>query len=160
MDRSGDPPGIERASLLWARTEHAADIAKLHAALFPAAWDVKTIDGILAHPGSIGLVACLPSPYDLGGFALAQVAADEAEILTLGVKPSWQRKGIGLRLIEGLRRAGRNAGAKSLYLDVAESNTAALALYRKGGFEVVGRRKGYYTLPSGREDAIQLKTDL
>ena len=115
---------------------------------------------MLGHPGSIALVACTSSPLHIGGFALAQVAADEAEILTIGVSAAWQRHGLGARLIGGLERAGRNAGAKRLFLDVAESNAAARQLYQTTGFTEFGRRKGYYTTPDGVEDAIQLRKDV
>jgi [ribosomal protein S18]-alanine N-acetyltransferase len=147
-------------SMLWARPEHAADIAALHATMFPAAWDQAAITGLLDHPGSVALVACLANPLRLGGFALAQVAADEAEILTIGVTPAWRRHGIGVRLIAGLERASRNAGAKRLFLEVAEANAAALQLYKATGFTEVGRRKGYYVTPGGTQDAIQLRKDL
>ncbi len=147
-------------SMLWAKPEHASEIAALHAALFPTAWDQAAIARLLDHPGSFALVACLANPLRVGGFALAQVAADEAEILTIGVTPAWQRRGIGVRLIAGLERAGRNAGAKRLFLEVAESNAAALHLYTSTGFTEFSRRKGYYTTPDGTEDAIQLRKDV
>lgn len=147
-------------SMLWARPEHAADIAALHGSLFPAGWDEVAIATLLDHPGSVALLACLANPLRVGGFALAQVAADEAEILTIGVTPDWQRHGIGVRLIAGLERASRNAGAKRLFLDVAEANSPALQLYKSTGFTEFGRRKGYYVTPGGTQDAIQLRKDL
>jgi [ribosomal protein S18]-alanine N-acetyltransferase len=147
----------ERVSLLWARPEHAAQIAQLHGALFPEGWDTATIEGLLAHPGSIALVATgNGGPADLCGFALAQVAADEAEILTIGVRPESQRRGVAEKLVAGLLRAGKNAGGQQMHLEVAESNVAALALYRKCGFSEAGRRKGYYARPGGAEDALRL----
>ena len=50
------------------------------------------------------------------------------------------------------------AGVRSLYLEVRESNSAARALYAALGFQQVGRRRGYYQHPS--EDALLLKRDL
>ena len=160
MDKGGDEAKTERISLLWARAEHAAEIVRLHATLFDTAWNTAAIEPLIGHPGSIGLVALLPAPAAMVGFALAQVAADEAEILTLGVQKEWQRKGIATRFVDGLLRAGRNAGARSIFLDVAEGNAAALGLYRKAGFIEVSRRKGYYARLTGAEDAIQLRAQL
>ena len=147
-------------SMLWAKPEHATEIAAQHATLFDTGWNAEAIARLLEHPGSIALVACTATPLRIGGFALAQVAADEAEILTIGVTHAWQRHGLGARLIGGLERAGRNAGAKRLFLEVAASNAAALQLYKSTGFGEVGRRKGYYTTPTGAEDAIQLRKDV
>ena len=147
-------------SMLWAKSEQATEIAALHATLFDTGWNAAAISGLLEHPGSVALVACTSNPLRIGGFAMAQVAADEAEILTIGVIAAWQRHGLGARLIGGLERAGRNAGAKRLFLEVAESNAAALQLYQTAGFTEVGRRKGYYVKSSGAEDAIQLRKDV
>ena len=147
-------------SMLWAKPEHAAEIAALHTTLFDTGWNAAAISGLLEHPGSIALVACTSNPLRIGGFALAQVAADEAEILTIGVIAAWQRRGVGARLVGGLERAGRNAGAKRLFLEVAESNAAALQLYQTAGFTEVGRHKDYYIRPNGAEDAIQLRKDV
>lgn len=147
-------------SLLWARPEHAAEISALHASLFEAPWDEAAIADLLNHPGSMALVACTSNPLRMGGFALAQVAADEAEILTFGVIPEWQRRGVGSNLLSGIKRAGLKAGARHLFLDVAQSNVAALQLYQKSGFAEIGRRTGYYARPGGAEDAIQLRAAL
>ena len=92
---------------------------------------------------------------------LAQVAADEAEILSIGVTPDWQRKGVGLKLVQGVARAAAKSGARRIFLEVAESNAAALALYRKARFTETGRRKGYYARPGAKaEDAIQLGAEI
>ena len=144
-------------SLLWAVQEQVGDIARLHAALFETAWTEASILQLLSHPGSVALVAAAGTPRQIGGFVLAQVAADEAEILSAGVVPGWQRQGVGLKLIQGAKRAAAKSGAKRMFLEVAESNSAALALYAKAGFSETGRRKGYYAKPGGKaEDAILL----
>lgn len=107
------------------------------------------------------MIAGAGTPRQIGGFALAQVAADEAEILSIGVIPSWQRQGVGSKLIQGVKRAAAKSGAKRLYLEVAQSNAAALALYKKAGFDEAGRRKGYYTIAgAASEDAILLSSKI
>lgn len=142
-------------SLLWAVQEQAGDIARLHASLFETGWSEASILQILAHPGSVALVAGAGTPRQIGGFVLAQVAADEAEILSVGVVPGWQRQGVGVKLIQGAKRAAAKSGAKRMFLEVAQSNAAALALYAKAGFTETGRRKGYYVKPGAKaEDAI------
>ena len=148
-------------SLLWAVQEDAAVIAGLHAALFAKAWNEASINGMLAHPGSVALLAGTGNPRQIGGFVLAQVAADEAEILTLGVNAAWQRRGVGLKMIDGVKRAASRAGARTIFLEVAASNAAGLALYAKSGFAEASRRKGYYETPgAAAEDAIVLRSAL
>ena len=164
MTQSGPNPAavdLRYLSLLWAVQEQAGDIARLHASLFASAWTEASILQMLAHPGSVAMIAGAGTPRQIGGFALAQVAADEAEILSIGVTPAWQRQGVGLKLIEGVKRAAVKSGARRLFLEVAESNAAALALYRKAGFSEKGRRQGYYAKPGAKaEDAILLGTEV
>jgi ribosomal-protein-alanine N-acetyltransferase len=147
-------------SLLWALPDDAPAIAALHVVLFPTAWERDAIQALIEHPASLALVATRPGRV-VAGFIIAQIAADEAEILTIGVAPDQQRHGIGRQLVEGAARSASRSEARRLFLDVADSNVAARALYASCGFAEIGRRKAYYTLPGGtREDALQLARDL
>jgi [ribosomal protein S18]-alanine N-acetyltransferase len=147
----------KHVSILWAEPQHAAELAVLHGDLFAKAWDTASVERLLAHPGSTAFLARVGSPAETVGFILGQLAADEAEILSLGVRSASQRHGIGRRLVQALCRAAKKADAKRLFLDVAPGNVAALGLYRAMGFCEVGRRKDYYD-HTGRpsEDALTL----
>jgi ribosomal-protein-alanine N-acetyltransferase len=148
-------------SILWASPEHAAELANLHAGLFDAPWDAAAFTNLLSHPGSTAFLARVGAPQQTTGFILGQLAADEAEILTLGVGKASQRNGVGRRLVDALGRAAKRAEAKRLFLEVAEDNGPALALYRKLGFAEVGRRKGYYEREGGpAQDALTLALTL
>lgn len=152
------PPAA--VSLLWTMPEDAAAIAALHATLFPTPWETDAVRALIEHPASVSLIATLPGRR-IVGFVLAQIAADEAEILTIGVAEEAQRQGIGRKLLEGTMRAAQRADARRLFLDVAESNAAARALYAACDFSEAGRRKAYYTMPNGvREDGLLLARDL
>lgn len=78
------------------------------------------------------------------GFALFRAVADEAELLTLAVRPDRRRRGIGAALLAWTCRAAHARGARVLHLEVGADNPAALALYGRCGFAEVGRRPGYY----------------
>jgi len=148
-------------SILWAGPEHAEELAKLHAGLFEKAWDAPSFLSLLAHPGSTAFLARVGTPAEIVGFILGQLAADEAEILTLGVRQDRQRHGIGRRLVEALGRAARKAEARRLFLEVGHGNAAALGLYNGLGFQEVGRRKGYYERAGApAEDALTLALTL
>ena len=145
-------------SLLWAGPEQAADIAKLHAQVFSPAWSEESITKLLEHPASTAFIAVHSGPTRTPiGFVLAQFVADEAEILSIGVAPDWQKKGVGRRLIDGLARALQRAEAKKVFLEVAADNDAALQLYSKAGFLGTGLRRGYYERPGAAPvDAVTL----
>jgi ribosomal-protein-alanine N-acetyltransferase len=157
MTTAPQPVDPKYLSLLWAGPDRAAEIAALHEKLFDPPWDAATVRPLLDHPGSTAFVALLGQPKATVGFVLGQIAADEAEILSIGVAPEWQRRGLGRRLVEGLARAVARAEVKRLILEVADDNAAAHALYRGLGFTEVGRRRNYYHRTSGSPvDALLL----
>ena len=95
------------------------------------------------------------------GFILLRVVADEAEILTLAVRPAARRRGVGARLVQEGGRLVAVRGATRLFLEVAADNDAALSLYRRAGFADAGRRPAYYARPEGaRQDALILALNL
>ena len=75
--------------------------------------------------------------------------ADEAEILTLAVHPTARRRGIAARLTAQAAAAARSLGVVRLFLEVAEDNAPARALYAALGFQPAGRRRGYYARKDG-----------
>ena len=155
-----DAPSRAAVSLLWSSPDDAPAIATLHATLFPTPWEADAVRALIEHPAAVSLIAALPG-RQIVGFVIAQIAADEAEILSIGVAPDAQRQGIGRKLVDGTLRAASRAEARRLYLDVAASNAAARALYAACGFTEAGLRKAYYTLPDGgREDAFLLARDI
>ncbi len=116
------------------------DLAAIHAACFPPseAWGAGVLRAMLEMPGVI-LAA------EAGdGFVLARAAGGEAEILTLAVRPEARRRGLARRLLDRAAAAARGLGATALFLEVAEDNAPALALYAGAGFVPVGARRGYY----------------
>ena len=144
-------------SILWASPEHAAELAQLHAGLFEKAWDADSFSALLRDPGSTSFLARVGQPQQTAGFIVSQLAADEAEILTIGVCKDSQRHGIARRLVEALARAAKKAEVRRLFLEVGQSNAAALALYKGLGFQQVGQRKGYYEHAGApAEDALVL----
>ena len=94
------------------------------------------------------------------GYSILMIGPDEAHILTLGINPDWQRRGLGEKMLHYLIDLSAEHGAKSVLLDVRESNQGAARLYRQLGFEQIGRRKGYYPAMCGREDALVMQLRL
>lgn len=131
-------------------SDQAQRLAALHATAFDAPWDAAAFADLLTGPG----VFVVESE---AGFILMRSVADEAEILTLAVRPEARGRGEGGRLtVEGVAGAAAR-GAERVFLEVADDNVSALAVYRRAGFAEVGRRPRYYARPDGsRRDAILL----
>ena len=157
MTSSALKPDPKYVSLLWAGPDRAAEVAELHAQLFDPPWSEDSIRTSLDHPASTAFIAFDGRSRKAVGFVMGQLAADEAEILSIGVAPSWQRQGLARRMVEGLARAIERAEAKRMYLDVAADNDAAMGLYLGLGFAATGLRRGYYARKEGAPvDALTL----
>jgi ribosomal-protein-alanine N-acetyltransferase len=143
-----------------ARPADAADLAVLHAAAFNPPWTAADLAQALGGPGGFGVLA-RTADRAAAGFILARAIAGEAEVLTLAVDPTLRRGGVGLALLVAAEGLARQNGAQAMFLEVAEDNVAALALYARAGFEAVGRRRGYYRRPGAPPvDAQVLRLDL
>ncbi|MBV8939579.1 MAG: ribosomal protein S18-alanine N-acetyltransferase [Alphaproteobacteria bacterium] len=130
----------------------AAALAEVHASSMQSPWSAEEFARLLASPGCVALGKLVGEA--LGGFVLLRAAADEAEILTLAVIPACRSEGVGMALVEAaIGEAGRR-GAATMFLEVAENNAPALALYARAGFAAVSRRARYY---GGKTDAMVLR---
>lgn len=154
--------------LLPAGPAHAAVLAALHAAAAAhgdTPWTPPGMGRILAIPGTCALLAVAagdsPDNGNPVGFVMVRVAADESEILMLGVVPAWRRQGVARSLLDGAARVAARGGAVQLILEVAADNAAARALYETTGFTSAGRRRAYYRRPDGEAmDALILARSL
>ncbi|MBS0300329.1 MAG: ribosomal protein S18-alanine N-acetyltransferase [Proteobacteria bacterium] len=93
----------------------------------------------------------------LMGYGIMMMSPEEAHILTLGIAAAWQKKGLGKKLLQFLIQYAREQQAKSVFLDVRESNHGAAQLYMQMGFQHIATRKGYYPAMCGREDALVMR---
>lgn len=122
--------------------EEAATFAALHRQHFVPAWEAAAFADLITHNGALALLAV--SQETPVGFILGRVIADEAEILTLGVKGDWQRRRVATRLVTDLAARAAARGASRIFLEVAADNEGARQLYRTLGFAEIGSRPGYY----------------
>ncbi len=129
-------------TLRFAGPEDAAALAEVHARAFDASWAAPDIERLMQIMGGFALIA--DEPAGIVGFILARAIAGEAEVLTLAVAPWARRGGVGLALVEAAAAEAARRGALAVFLEVAADNPAALALYRRAGFEQAGLRRAYY----------------
>ena len=127
-------------------------MADIHERSFTRHWSAEEFLAMLAdHPVVQGIVvrgAGLKRGR-IKGFVLVRSAGGEAEILTIAVHPGERRRGFGRKLIEEAARRAYHDRAEALFLEVDESNRAAVMLYRGLGFETVGERSHYYANADG-----------
>ena len=124
-------------------------LERLHAKAFRSAWSAKVLAELIETPGAFAWVAATKDLKTPDGFILGRVAADEAEIITLAVRPTARRAGVGRALMAAAMACSREAGAARMFLEVAEDNPAGRALYDSLGFEEIGLRPRYYDRPDG-----------
>lgn len=131
----------------------AEALAALHAACFttPRPWNAAEFAELLARADTFVL-------NEPAGFLMGRALAGEAELLTLAVAPDQRRAGTGARLVQRFLAEAEARDAETAFLEVAEDNLAAIALYDRAGFTRAGRRRGYYAHPDGRKvDALVMR---
>ncbi len=133
---------------------HAEILSALHGECFDEAWSPESMASLFSTPGMAGVIATDEATDQPVGFVLMRSIAGEGEILTIGVIPEGRGAGIGTYLLGVMLREPVSA----VFLDVAADNEAALKLYKKKGFEVVGRRSAYYKRADGtRVDSLTMR---
>lgn len=124
-------------------------------------WSVADYRAEASREESVSLVAEAGS--EIRGFLISRLITNEnlnvdIEILNIAVSRGFQRSGIAESLFSALlSEIGKIAGAFRIFLEVRESNSAALQFYRKMGFRVSGKRPGFYRDPV--EDAVLMAFD-
>ncbi len=119
---------------------------------FPVPWPERSYRFEITHNTSADLFVAENPERDVVGFLGYWLIADEVHISTFAVHPEHRMRRIGEKMLLSALATARAKGAALATLEVRESNQPAIRLYRKLGFEAVGRRAGYYR--DNGEDAI------
>jgi [ribosomal protein S18]-alanine N-acetyltransferase len=140
--------------------EDLKPIKKIEQETLLSSWTEADLDALMNNPEAITLSVSDSENGKIAGFLLARLitSAREAEILNFAVRPEYQRKGVGGRLLGELISELKNREFTTLWLEVRASNRKAQKFYLKNGFIKAGVRRFYYRNPV--EDAFVLKLDL
>lgn len=123
-----------------------AALATLEAASFSVPWNEAALAGHLRASYTLSLL--LLEEDRPVGYLLAGFSPPEGELYRVAVLPEARRRGYGRRLLEAFFREAEKRDVYTLYLEVRESNEAAIALYRSAGFRPVFLRENYYREPT------------
>lgn len=135
------------------RLMQAADVevvAKIEKSVQSHPWTLKQFeDAVTAYQSTV-----IEVQGQVAGFCILQPVLDEANLLLMAIDPAQQGQGLGYQLLEVSVAMLKNNPVQ-IFLEVRESNLAAIKLYEKSGFHQIDLRKNYYPNSNGsREHAI------
>lgn len=140
-----------KLSLRWMYYYDLPTICNIERQIFPSPWTFESflykLEDRDYNVSIIGLIE-----QKLVTYAVSYIVYDEIHISNLAVVPDFRRLKIGETMLEITLQIGMEKRCQSAHLEVRKSNVAAIALYQKYGFQVVGTRKNYYQ--NEREDAL------
>lgn len=124
------------------------------------AWTRSQCAGILPMAGVSMMIAHDRESGEAVGFSLFRSIVEESELLLLAVAPDHRRRGIGRGLLQQFLDRARSDGVTRAHLEVRDGNPA-IRMYRRAGFEPIGRRRNYYHGADGRLfDALTFALDI
>jgi ribosomal-protein-alanine N-acetyltransferase len=118
---------------------------------YPTPWSRSMFDAELRKPSSLAIGA-FTDDGDLVGYAFVSRYVDAWHVMNVAVAHAFRRRGIASALLERLFAVTATDPRRGYTLEVRVSNTGAIMLYERLGFESRGLRRGYYT--DNREDAL------
>lgn len=132
-----------------AATEDVHAIAEIEKASIPQPWSEAAFAEALTQEKAVTLVA--EADGEIAGFITGVFLFDNADIYSVATAEQHRKKGIGGKLLQAFFDT-LPSEIETVGLEVRESNSAAISLYEKSGFERVGLRKNFYEQP--RENAV------
>lgn len=139
----------------------AADVqqaAQIERETFSRPWSAQAFADAVEDDNALFLVAeeslantCGDVAQAVVGYIGMYVSVPEGEITNVAVASALRGCGYGRELVHAMQKEARELGVDQIFLEVRDSNEAAIHVYTAAGFEEIGKRRGFYELP--REDA-------
>ena len=156
------------------RSEDIVAVAEIERECFSQPWSEKSFEDSISRDDTIFLV-CEETQNShavevqntaeekfldgqITGYIGMYISFDEVSITNVAVSPKFRKQGIGKLLVSKAKLEAKEAKAETIFLEVRVSNTPAISLYEKMGFENLGVRKNFYDHP--KEDAYIMRCDL
>ena len=149
-------PEATRALRLLPMTRfHLPWVVTIEHASYDFAWTEGMFHDCLAAGYSCWVLAESAQPTAVvRAHAVLSMGAAEAHLLNICVDPNMRRQQLGQRMLNHLFTVARNSGSLEMFLEVRPSNSAAMRMYEKNGFDKIAVRPQYYPSYEGREDAV------
>ncbi len=139
-------------SRLYDSENTVSEIESIEKACFSSPWSLDSIKNSLGNSNTRFLTAEHKQSGAIIGFCAYTCIVDECEILNIAVYPEHRKKGAARSLLKTAINDAEKNGVRSFFLEVRESNLAAISLYKSFGFKCISKRKNYYSFP--KEDAL------
>jgi ribosomal-protein-alanine N-acetyltransferase len=144
--------GKDRYFIRRMKEEDLTAVLAIETLSFSNPWSDNTFRGEIQNtPVSFPMVLVRHPGEEVVGYIIFWQIRDDVQVNNIAIHPDCRGLGLGEAVMRHAIAKVRAAGAAFMTLEVRQSNTAAVALYKKLGFEVMGTRKNYYTRPD--EDA-------
>lgn len=140
----------EKTEVMELDISSAKAVAEIDKSTFESPWSLSTIESLTGSDKAVVFGALCDS--QLAGYGVLEWVCDEGSLTNIAVDPRFRRRGIAGRIMEEIISKAKSLELAFVTLEVRASNTPAISLYRKFGFEEVGKRPGYYSSPV--EDAL------
>ncbi len=125
-------------------------VCRLEEETFSMPWKRQDFADMIDQDHLLYIVAIFDNII-VGGCGLREIAG-EGEITNVAVSKDYREQGIGFQMVSELLERGTKMGITAFTLEVRKSNTAAIHVYEKLGFQIEGIRKNFYEQPT--EDAL------
>jgi len=127
------------------------EIVKIENESFISPWPKQVLADYIKKSGFFCNIAINGSDEEVAGYSISTLIYDEIHVFKIAVASCHRRKGIAIELLSDTFNFYEKMGALSVILEVRTTNTPAITLYEKLGFEILRTRKNYYG--GGRGDA-------
>jgi ribosomal-protein-alanine N-acetyltransferase len=145
--------GEDRFFLRRMKEEDLSAVRTIEALCFSNPWSDNTFRGEIQNTSVSFPMVVVRRPGDaVVAYIIFWQIRDDVQVNNVAVHPDYRGLGLGEAMMRYAIAKVRDAGATFMTLEVRQSNTPAVMLYRKLGFEIMGTRKNYYTKPD--EDAF------
>lgn len=131
------------------KREHIDGAVQVEKSCFSKPWSSAAFESEIDNRQAFFYVAYADDI--IAGYMGFHAVLDEGYVANIAVLPEYRRQGIASRLLENALNVGKSISLSFLSLEVRVSNSAAIALYERFGFKIVGERKSFYSSP--RENA-------
>lgn len=144
------------------REDDVPYVAQIEREAFSLPWSAEAFSTAVKDKNALFLVAekcpadsSMEEVLAVAGYIGMYVSVPEGEITNVAVAAGLRGRGCGAGLVRAMQQRAAAFGVNRIFLEVRESNAAAIHVYNAAGFETIGRRRGFYELP--REDALVMR---